>query len=97
MLASMDRRQGLAPLLVAVLALSGGHALPVRSAASVAGLVLALVVSRLLGNLLVGNETTDLAAFVGAPLVLGATALLASYLPARRASRTDPVAALRAD
>lgn len=65
--------------------------------ASVAGLVLALVVSRLLGNLLVGNATTDLAAFIGAPLVLCATALLASYLPARRASRTDPVAALRAD
>ena len=60
-------------------------------------LVLALVVSRLLGDLLVGNETTDLAAFIGAPVVLCATALLASYLPACRASRTDPVAALRAD
>ena len=65
--------------------------------ASVVGLALALLVSRLLGNLLVGSQTTDLAAFLGAPLVLCATALLASYLPARRASRADPVAALRAD
>jgi predicted permease len=64
--------------------------------ASVVGLALALLVSRLLGNLLVGSQTTDLAAFLGAPLVLCATALLASYLPARRASRADPVAGRRA-
>ena len=35
--------------------------------------------------------------FLAAPLVLGATALLAAYLPARRASRANPVVALRAD
>ena len=64
---------------------------------SVIGLALSLLVSRLLGDLLVGTQTTDLAAFVSAPLVLAATALLVSYLPARRASRADPVAALRAD
>jgi len=49
-----------------------------------------LAVSRLLGGLLVGTGTTDLMAFIGAPLVLGVTAVLASYLPARRASRGPP-------
>lgn len=65
--------------------------------ASVVGLALSLLVSRLLGDLLVGTRPTDLMAFVGAPLVLGATAVLAFYTPARRASRADPVAALRAE
>ena len=60
---------------------------------SVIGLALSLLVSRLLGDLLVDTRTTDLTAFLGAPLVLGATALLASYLPARRASRADPITA----
>ena len=44
-----------------------------------------------------GIETLDALTFVGAPVVLCATAMLASYLPARRASRTDPVTALRAE
>ena len=48
-------------------------------------------------NLLVGTGTTDLVAFVGAPVVLGATTMLASYLPARRASHANPVTALRAE
>jgi len=64
---------------------------------SVVGLALSLLVSRLLGDLLVGTRPTDLMAFVGAPLVLGATAVLALYMPARRASRADPVATLRAE
>ena len=61
------------------------------------GLVLSLLVTRLLSSLLFGIETFDPITFVGAGLVLGVTALLAAYLPARRASRVDPVAALRAD
>ena len=61
------------------------------------GLVLSLLVTRLLSSLLFGIETFDPTTFVSAGLVLGVTALLAAYLPARRASRLDPVAALRAD
>ena len=61
------------------------------------GLTLALGVSRVLTGLLVGTRTSDPVALVAAPLALGATALLAAYLPARRASRANPVTALRAE
>jgi predicted permease len=61
------------------------------------GLILSLGVSRLLSDLLVGTRTTDPVAFAGALLVLSATAVLACVLPARRASRANPVTALRAD
>jgi ABC-type antimicrobial peptide transport system permease subunit len=39
----------------------------------------------------------DLVALIGAPLVLGVAAWLAAYLPARRATRANPLTALRAD
>ena len=64
-------------------------------ATGVVGLALSLLVSRLLGDLLVGTRPTDLMAFVGAPLVLGATAVLALYMPARRASRAEPMSVFR--
>jgi putative ABC transport system permease protein len=40
-------------------------------------------------------STTDLATFAAAPVIFVATAVLASYVPARRAMRVDPVVALR--
>ena len=61
------------------------------------GLTLAVVATRLLGGLLFEVDVLDPLTFVGVPLVLGAAALLAAYLPARRASRVNPVAALRTD
>ena len=61
------------------------------------GLALSLLMTRLLSSLLFGVEALDPITFVGAPLVLGATALVATHLPARRASRADAVTALRAD
>jgi putative ABC transport system permease protein len=60
------------------------------------GLVGALALTRLLRSLLFGVATTDPVTFVAVPLVLAAVALLASYLPASRAARTDPASALRA-
>ena len=51
----------------------------------------------LLGGLLFEVDALDPLTFVGVPLVLGAAALLAAYLPARRASRVNPVAALRTE
>jgi hypothetical protein len=55
------------------------------------GLALATVVTRLASSFLYGVGTKDLVTFIVVPVILGAAALLASYLPARRASRVDPV------
>jgi putative ABC transport system permease protein len=59
------------------------------------GLAGALLVTRVLRKFLYGIEVTDPATFCLVCAVLGATALLASYLPARRAASVDPMAALR--
>jgi putative ABC transport system permease protein len=59
------------------------------------GLAAAWSLSRLMATLLYGVTATDLATFLAVPLVLGATALAASFFPARRAARVDPVEALR--
>ena len=61
------------------------------------GLALALVATRLLGGLLFEVDALDPLTFAGVPLVLGAAALLAAWLPARRAGRVSPVVALRTD
>ena len=59
------------------------------------GVVGALALTRFLGSQLYGVGTTDLRTFVAVPIVLGVVALLACYVPARRATRIDPVEALR--
>jgi len=61
----------------------------------VAGLLGAFALTRVMASLLFGVSTTDLVTFAIVPLVLIATALLAVYLPALRATRVDPTAALR--
>ena len=63
----------------------------------VVGLPLALLASRVARSLLVGVEPTEPLAYVAAVVVLTAVALVASWLPARRAARVDPLTALRAD
>jgi len=59
------------------------------------GLPLALGIAYALSSILFGVKVADPFAFIGLPLVLAAVATLACYLPARRAVRLDPLAALR--
>lgn len=60
-----------------------------------AGAALAALGARLVTGMLVGVGAADPAAFGGATLFLGAVALIACYIPAFRATRLDPVIALR--
>lgn len=62
---------------------------------AVVGLVGALGLTQLMSNLLHGVRPGDPATFVAVTALLGAVALLASYIPAWRASRIDPIGALR--
>jgi putative ABC transport system permease protein len=59
------------------------------------GLPLAFVLANALSSLLFGVKVADPVAFIVLPVVLAAVATLASYLPARRAVRVDPITALR--
>ena len=64
-------------------------------AGAVIGTAVALTLSGLARSILFGLTPTDPAAFVTAASILGLTALVAGWLPARRASRVDPLIALR--
>jgi putative ABC transport system permease protein len=61
------------------------------------GLVLALALTRLLSGLVYGVSTTDPLTFIALPALLAAIAFLAGLFPAMRASRIDPLEALRVD
>lgn len=57
----------------------------------------ALGLTRLMSSLLFGISPLDPLTFTAMPVVLAAAAMLASYLPARRAAAVDPVETLRAE
>jgi putative ABC transport system permease protein len=59
------------------------------------GWIGALVLTRLMSGLLFGITATDRMTYVGVSLLLAGVALLACYIPARRASKVDPMVALR--
>jgi putative ABC transport system permease protein len=73
------------------------HGMVLASAGVAAGLVGALLLTRLMSGLLYGTGSTDPATFAAAVLLLAAVAVAATYLPARRAAKADPMVALRCE
>jgi putative ABC transport system permease protein len=59
------------------------------------GVAASLLLTRVMASLLFGVTATDVPTFLGVSAVLSAVALIANYIPARRATRVDPVIALR--
>ena len=78
-----------------VLSLVMGHGARLAVIGAAAGAALALALSRLMSTLLFGVTPTDVPTFVSVIAFLMGVALLACYIPARRAMKVDPVIALR--
>jgi predicted permease len=77
-----------------VMRLVVGRGMALTALAVLLGLAGAAALSRMLMSLLFGVRATDAATFAGAAVLMCAVSFLASYLPARRAARLDPLSAL---
>jgi putative ABC transport system permease protein len=84
---------GASPLNVMSLVMRQGAALALAGVA--AGVAASLALTRLMSALLFGIKPTDPLTFVAIPLLLASVALFATYVPARRATRVDPMQSLR--
>jgi putative ABC transport system permease protein len=74
-----------------------GQAMTIVAISLVVGLVGALAATRLLNSLLFGVGASDPVTFIAIVLLVSAVAFVAAWLPARRATRVDPIIALRAE
>jgi ABC-type antimicrobial peptide transport system permease subunit len=72
-----------------------GHGLQLTMMGVAVGLLGAWGLTRLMTSLLFGISPTDLMTLIGVALILGLVALFACYVPARRATKVDPLVALR--
>ena len=80
-----------------ILELIGREFLVIVGIGLVVGLVGALVLTRVMSGLLFGVSATDITTFGVIPIVLGMVTLLATYVPARRATRVEPIVAVRSE
>ena len=61
----------------------------------VAGFAMSIALSRVLSSVLIGVDGYDIATFIAVPFLLTGVALIACFIPARRATKVDPLVALR--
>jgi ABC-type antimicrobial peptide transport system permease subunit len=78
-----------------ILKLLLGWALSMVILGVITGIIGSVAITRVLSGFLFGIKSTDPITFLAVPLLLAMVALLASYVPARRATRVDPLIALR--
>src|SRR5262249_1746338 len=88
-------RVALGATRAAILRFILGQGAAIAGAGVVAGLLVSFVAMRLIRDLLYGVTPTDRVTYLVIPALLVAVALAATFIPARRATRVDPLSALR--
>jgi putative ABC transport system permease protein len=88
-------RMALGAQIADVMRLVVGQGLLLLAVGSIIGVTIALASARVLRAYLFGVTSTDPITFAAVAILLGAVSLVACWLPARRAARVDPMAALR--